>query len=115
MTASRTTVRPPSPLKRSPGILFISLYLLAAILMTTRTASATLGETADSIATDRKAISGAKSSATAGNDYSVQEIISDSATIREYISPTGVVFAVAWNGLTNPDLTPLLGSFAGEY
>ncbi len=47
--------------------------------------------------------------------YRVQEIVSDSTTIREYISPNDIVFAVAWNGLRHPDLTQLLGSYAGEY
>jgi len=36
-------------------------------------------------------------------------------TVREYISASGVVFGVAWNGLIHPDLTQLLGSYAGEY
>jgi hypothetical protein len=31
------------------------------------------------------------------------------------VSPSGVVFGIAWNGLTYPDLTPLLGSYTSEY
>jgi len=47
--------------------------------------------------------------------YTVQEIESASVAIREYISPSGIVFGIAWNGLIHPDLTQLLGSYAKEY
>jgi len=96
------------------NILLCSI-LFIAILVPTRFAFAALGDTADSITTDRQAISAAKGATTVNNNFTVQEIVSDSATIREYISVAGIVFAVAWNGLTNPDLTQLLGSYATEY
>ena len=35
--------------------------------------------------------------------------------MREYVSPSGVVFGIAWSGLVPPDLTQLLGSYAPEY
>jgi hypothetical protein len=35
--------------------------------------------------------------------------------VREYVSTSGVVFGIAWNGLIHPNLTQLLGSYAGEY
>jgi len=35
--------------------------------------------------------------------------------VREYLSPSGQVFAVAWDGLTHPDLAVLLGTYADEY
>jgi hypothetical protein len=47
--------------------------------------------------------------------YSIQETRFGVYSIREYISPAEIVFAVAWNGLTTPDLPQLLGPFAGEY
>ena len=56
-----------------------------------------------------------RASKTDRNGYTVQELRSDSVTLREYVAPTGVIFAIAWNGLIHPDLTPLLGSYAGEY
>ena len=49
------------------------------------------------------------------NGYTVQEFASDATTVREYVAPSGIVFGVAWDGLTYPDLTPLLGSYDGEY
>jgi hypothetical protein len=99
--------------KRRSSIMFIGL--LAATLAAAQPLLAALGEPADSVAQDRKAMSAARGAATVHTDYTVQEVVSDSVTVREYISPAGIVFAIAWNGLTHPDLTPLLGSYAGEY
>ena len=76
---------------------------------------AALGESVDSVAKDRKALSAARGASTVHAGYTVQEVVSDSVTVREYISPAGIVFGIAWNGYTHPDLTPLLGSYAGEY
>jgi hypothetical protein len=35
--------------------------------------------------------------------------------LREYASRDGVVFAIAWKGLKDSELGPLLGSYAAEY
>jgi hypothetical protein len=102
-------------MQRKHYILFLGLGLLAATIGAARPAPATLGEVADSVTTDRKALSAAQGTAKVPGSYQVQEIVSDSTTIREYISPNDIVFAVAWNGLSNPDLTQLLGSYADEY
>jgi hypothetical protein len=56
-----------------------------------------------------------RGAAAARNGYTVHEIRSESTTVREYVTPSGIVFAIAWNGRTHPDLTSLLGSYAGEY
>ncbi len=76
---------------------------------------ATLGEPAASVEVDRKALSAVRRATTTVDGYTVQEVKSDANTVREYVSSSGVVFAIAWNGLSHPNLTPLLGSFAGEY
>ena len=89
--------------------------LLAATLAAAQPLLAALGEPADSVAKDRKALSAARGAATVHAGYTVEEVVSDSVTVREYISPAGIVFGIAWNGLTPPDLSPLLGSYAGEY
>lgn len=102
-----------SNVKRSFAI--ITAGLVAAVLASAEPLWAALGEPADSVARDRRAMSAARGASTAHTGYTVQEIVSDSVTVREYISPSGIVFAVAWNGYIHPDLTPLLGSYAGEY
>lgn len=78
-------------------------------------ARAALGEPASSIAGDREALRAAARATVARDGYSVEEMRSGSVTLREYVSPDGRVFAIAWDGLAHPDLKPLLGSYAGEY
>ncbi len=95
------------------GLVF-GLSLVAVVLA--RPAQAVLGEPADSVAADQRALSALRSAATTTHaDYTVRQIESAAVTLREYISPSGIVFAVAWNGLVNPDLTQLLGSYADEF
>lgn len=100
---------------RTHNRLFLCLCLMTAAFAVTGQAHATLGESADSVKSDRKAISARQGSTTVRTGYTVQEVYSASTAVREYVAPSGIVFAIAWNGLTHPDLTPLLGSYAGEY
>jgi hypothetical protein len=95
--------------------LLTSLALGLSALALPETNLAALGEPADSISSDRKALSAVQRGTAVHDSFSVQECASDSAKVREYVSPSGVVFAVAWNGLVHPPLAPLLGSYAGEY
>ena len=95
--------------------MFLGLGLVAATIVSAQQARATLGETADSLATDRKALSAVRRSTTARTGYTVEEIESDSTIVREYAALSGVVFGIAWNGLVHPDLAPLLGSYEDEY
>jgi hypothetical protein len=86
-----------------------------ALLAPAQQAQAGLGESADSIASDRAALSAAHRASSVRNGYTVQEFASDATTVREYVSPSGIVFGIAWDGLTYPDLTPLLGPYDSEY
>ena len=97
----------------SPIIFCLGIALL--LFPSPRQARATLGESVDSVESDRKALSGARRAATARDGYTVHEVVSDANTVREYVSSSGVVFGIAWNGLSHPDLTPLLGSYVDEY
>jgi hypothetical protein len=76
---------------------------------------ATLGGSADSVESDQHALSAVRKATTSRNGYTVQEIQVGATLVREYVSSTGVVFAIAWNGLTNPNLEELLGSYAADY
>lgn len=49
------------------------------------------------------------------SNFTVHTIDSGAATVREYVNSSGVVFGLAWNGLTHPDLSSLLGNYANEY
>ncbi|HET6421116.1 MAG TPA: DUF2844 domain-containing protein [Geobacteraceae bacterium] len=95
--------------------LALCFCILASIPAAVHLCRATLGESADSVPADRKALAAVRHSTTNHENYSVQEIQSDVNVVREYISPSGIVFAIAWNGLTRPDLSTLLGSYAPEY
>lgn len=101
------------------GIVGIRLVLVCCLAITglsARQAAGALGETVDSVATDRRALSAAPRATTGRGAYTVQEMTSGAQTVREYVSTsTGIVFAVAWNGRSHPDLDRLLGSYAGEY
>ena len=76
---------------------------------------AALGESVDSLASDQERLRGELRS-TAGDGFSVHEIRSaDGTVVREYASPAGLVFAVAWQAPFGPDLPHLLGSWFAEF
>lgn len=102
-------------IKRRSYLLFLGLGLMTVFFAFPLPAHATLGEAADSIESDRNSLSAVRHDAIVRNAYTIQEVESDSTVVREYVSPSGIVFGIAWNGLIHPDLTHLLGSYAGEY
>src|SRR5208283_5627780 len=102
-------------MKRRIYCLFLVLGLLMVCFAAARRVQATLGEPAYSIEVDRQALSAVQRPVTVRNGYTVQEVESNANRVREYVSPGGVVFGIAWNGRVNPDLSQLLGSYEGEY
>jgi hypothetical protein len=98
-------------------LLFYAVFLGLGmyIFLTGSIAMAALGECADSVISDRKNFSAVQRAPITRNGYTIQEFQSGANVVREFISPTGVVFAVAWNGLSHPDLTTLLGNYLDEY
>jgi hypothetical protein len=75
-------------------------------------AQAALGERADSIAADEAALAAARGQADARSAFRVERLDSAARTVREYVAPSGVVFAVTWEGLSPPDLSAVLGAYA---
>lgn len=104
-----------SAMKRRLYPFLFGLGLLTVMFMIPQQTQAALGENIDSIESNRKVLSAVQGNSSVFSNYTVHEISSNSTTIREYVSQTGIVFGVAWNGLIHPDLTPLLGSYTGEY
>jgi hypothetical protein len=94
-----------------------STYLLymATLLAVASPASATLGGGTDTIAKDHKALKATRRGSTALSNYSVEELTTAAATVREYVTPAGVVFGIAWSGISHPDLSVLLGDYKKEY
>ena len=86
-----------------------------AIFATAHRVEATLGESVDSVESDREALSAVRGAITVYDGFTVHQVDYDSARLREYVSPSGIVFAIAWDGLVHPDLRQLLGSYADRF
>jgi hypothetical protein len=89
--------------------------ILIAVLASNQLSHAALGGRADTITADRKALKAVHRATTSHNNYTVEEVVSDATTVREYVSSSGIIFGIAWNGYVHPDLTQLLGTYFGEY
>ena len=85
------------------------------MLAAPRQSQATLGEAEGSVESDRRALFASTQGVAPSAAYTVHAIETGSNLVREYVSPSGIVFGIAWNGLTHPDLSQLLGSYAAEY
>jgi hypothetical protein len=74
-----------------------------------------LGGDLSSVEADRVHVN-ANSHITMRQNYTVHELQSPAGTVvREYASPSGRVFAVAWQGPAMPDMKQLLGSHFEEF
>jgi Protein of unknown function (DUF2844) len=94
--------------KPARAVWFAGILLLLFALPTA--ASAELGGDAASVLADQAHMKAALKSTPAAA-YTVHEIQAPSGTVvREYISPAGKVFAVAWRGPFLPDLHQILGA-----
>jgi hypothetical protein len=94
------------------------LWLLAAWLLLAGVgrAVAELGGDVTTVAADRQQMQGAKRSVRRAENYAVHEYEAQSGSVvREYVSPAGTVFGVAWQGRTIPDLRQLLGAYYAPY
>lgn len=89
--------------------------LAVAMLAAAVPARAGLGERADAIAADRKALEAEPGGTVAHGGYTVERMQSPANRVREFVSPSGVVFGVAWDGISHPDLDRLLGAYAPEW
>lgn len=92
----------------------LAIVTLLALLCVP-SAHATLGGDSASIEADRQHMSvklAARRTVAASGSYTVSASTLPSGTeIRQYLSSSGVVFAVAWSGPFIPDLRQLLGTY----
>ncbi len=78
-------------------------------------AKAALGDTVASVQADQLRMKG-QLRTRSGPGFTVQEITAATGTIvREYVSPSGVVFAVSWSGPAMPDLQQTLGTHFTQF
>jgi hypothetical protein len=99
------------------GLVVTGIWLSSAcaLLVGAERAAAALGGAPESVESDRRTLMAAARSTQRGSTYTIHELQSGLLRIREYVSPAGVVFGVAWNGPTPPDLDQLLGDYAPEW
>ncbi|HVA01843.1 MAG TPA: DUF2844 domain-containing protein [Terriglobia bacterium] len=93
----------------------IILSVLAALVLGGAPAWAVLGEYGNSVRSDQQRMH-AQLREVVGRGYSIQQLSSaDGSVVREYVSSSGLVFGVSWQGPTLPDLQQLLGSYFAEF
>jgi hypothetical protein len=98
------------------GRLLRAVGAVLAVIALPANASASLGRDTSSVDADRVRMQGALLRIVRSDSFVVHEMQSASGTtVREYVSPTGTVFAVAWQGPWQPDLRQVLGPYFGDY
>jgi hypothetical protein len=76
---------------------------------------ASLGGDTTSVRADQEKMQGTLRTSSA-DSYTLHEIrTSTGVAVKEYLAPSGRVFAVSWRGPVHPDLRQLLGPYFDEY
>jgi hypothetical protein len=89
--------------------------LLSSAMFLPSRAEAALGGSVTSVEADQQQMK-AKRAVQANGKYSLHEITTPYGTVvREYVSPAGQVFGVAWRGPFLPNFSQLLGTYFGEF
>src|SRR5262249_9491774 len=108
-----TAVRPVSA-----RVMSLSGWVAAGVLASQAVslpARATLGEDVTTVENDRVHMK-AQLRTTSVAGYTVHEIRTPTnPVVREYVSASGMVFAVAWDGPLLPDFRQMLGRYFGQY
>jgi hypothetical protein len=79
-------------------------------------AFATLGGDLASVETDQRQLRGTLRMAVRAERYVVHELQAPSGTlVRQYAAADGVVFGIAWQGPSMPDLRQVLGGYFPQY
>lgn len=91
--------------------------LACSLVLASTAAMATLGESATTVEADRARLQGERRVVQATATRLQTHVITqaDGSTIKEFVTPDGVVFAVAWSTRFKPRLETLLGAHATRY
>ena len=96
-------------MKRARLTLFLAIFLPAI------PARASLGDSVASVAVDSAHMRG-QVTRSAMQGYTVHQIDTpEGMQVREFVTPSGIVFAVAWQGPFLPNLGELLGTHLSEF
>ena len=91
-----------------------AVVLLAAF--SPRIASATLGEPEITVQNDMVRAHASIKSSQDRTAYRVHEItLPSGTTLREFVAPSGTVFAITWQGPIRPDLRQAMGQYFQPY
>lgn len=92
----------------------LSMLAFAVFLSLTLPAFAALGGDATSVTNDQLKMQATLHS-TQQQNYTMHELTTPAGKIREYVTPEGKVFGVAWKGQTVPDFPQLLGTYFQQF
>jgi hypothetical protein len=93
----------------------LSMTIAVAALAPCFPAGASLGGDMTSVRDDQVKMQGTLRT-TSIDSYNVHEIQTPGGVVvREYVSPSGSVFGVAWQGRSHPDLHQVLGAYYDQY
>jgi hypothetical protein len=82
------------------------------LLLLPFSAAASLGGDVTSVQTDQEKMRATKHTVQTNEKYTINEITTPyGTTVREYVSPTGKVFGVAWRGPFLPDFQQIFGAY----
>ncbi|MEX3857569.1 hypothetical protein QF001_002562 [Paraburkholderia youngii] len=94
----------------------IACAVLGACCVLPFAAHATLGQNASTVDGDQTRLHAIAHAASAQGAYSVHTLTLPSGTqVREFVAANGIVFGVAWDGPTLPDLKAMLGASFDVY
>jgi hypothetical protein len=95
-----------------PAALYRFSFIPLLLLSLSASAWAALGDNAASVLTDQARLKGSALHSTDNRTYVVHEIATTyGSKVREYVSPGGAVFGVAWEGPFQPNFQHLLGAY----
>jgi hypothetical protein len=96
-------------------VFFSSVLFPIGIFLFSPAAVGALGDYESSIDADYRIFAAKPLPTVTLKNYRIHEWARKNTHVREFVSGKGRVFAVSWSGRRIPDLTKLLGGYAGEY
>jgi hypothetical protein len=95
--------------------MLLAIGIAVAVLAPCFPAGASLGGDMTSVRDDQMKMEGTLRT-TSNDSYDIHEIQTQSGiVVREYVSRSGNVFGVAWQGRSHPDLHQVLGAYYDQY